>query len=379
MEAARLLNGSRPNLRILLLTWGPPNVASSRIRAYQYVPYFEKHGWTCRCINTIPLPLSLLKQTLPAKAGSDLAFRLTSVMGKPYSAYSRLYRRWQLAAFQRGVRDCDIVFIQKVLLQKSLRTLLKRLGKQIVFEFDDALHTLGDQQRYDFEAMLQIANLVVTTNRDLEAYARRFAHNTVRIVGPIDTRRHAPAGTNGSSKIVVGWVGSPYTEHNLLSIWEVMKRIVGQRPGVTFHLIGTDRLGFVEGMRSIPWKQSTEVSEIAKFDIGIMPLEDNEWSRGKGGYKLLQYMASGIPAVASPVGVSQELIAHGVDGYLVESSEEWEASLLALIDDQSMRQQMGARARAKATSLYSLDLAAVKMISEFERLVGLESETTVRK
>jgi len=110
------------------------------------------------------------------------------------------------------------------------------------------------------------------------------------------------------------------------------------------------------------WTLDTEVKNLQNFDVGIMPLLDNEWSRGKGGYKLLQYMAVGIPCVASPVGVNAKLIREGINGYLANSEDEWYKKLEVLIKNETLRESMGKNGRKIAETQYSFEVSVPKLI-----------------
>lgn len=117
------------------------------------------------------------------------------------------------------------------------------------------------------------------------------------------------------------------------------------------------------------WRLDNEVATLQSFDIGIMVLPDNEWTRGKGGYKLLQYMAVGIPCVASPVGINKELIRDGENGFLATTEEEWYENLSLLIDNPELRKKMGMRGRDFVVRNYSFEVAAPKLISALKGLI----------
>ncbi len=355
-------------MRILLLTWGPQTVASSRVRALQYVPYFEEYGWHCHTFSSIPTPYSLIEQSHIIVKSQWFDKYFSPILSKLYSIYFHAYRQFQLHLFRKHLPDFDLLFIQKVLLNKDTREKIQNLGKFVVFEFDDAIYTLNDQQRRQFNAMLELADLTITTNEDSRAYAQDYSSQVLRIVGPIDTRRYQPSDGINRQEIVIGWIGSPYTINHVDPILNSIKKVLRQRPQTRFHIIGADFPSISDQMQSVPWRYSTELVELATFDIGIMPLTANDWSRGKGGYKLLQYMACGIPCVASPVGINKELIRHGENGFLANTNKSWEESLLTLIDDPSLRQKMGMNGRKIAVGQYSLDRGAARVISAIETL-----------
>ena len=111
----------------------------------------------------------------------------------------------------------------------------------------------------------------------------------------------------------------------------------------------------------VPWTEAAEVAAIAEFDVGIMPLADEPWERGKCGYKLIQYMACGLPVVASPVGVNRQIVEHGVNGFLAETPTQWDEALRTLLADPALRQRMGQAGRQKVERQFSLQVTGPKV------------------
>jgi len=128
-----------------------------------------------------------------------------------------------------------------------------------------------------------------------------------------------------------------------------------------FAAIGIDAQSLGLPMTSIAWTEQTEVASISSFDIGIMPLLDGSFERGKCGYKLIQYMACGLPVVASPVGVNCQIVEHGVNGFLAETPEQWEQALQTLLADADLRQRMGQAGRKKVEQEYCIQVTGPKM------------------
>ena len=120
----------------------------------------------------------------------------------------------------------------------------------------------------------------------------------------------------------------------------------------------------------LPWNEDDEVNEINNFDIGVMPLPDSPWERGKCGFKLIQYMACGLPVIASPIGVNSEIVEHGVNGFLVETVEEWESSLRTLMGDPELRHRMGQAGRVKIERQYSLQVTCPVITSVIKSIVN---------
>jgi len=210
-------------------------------------------------------------------------------------------------------------------------------------------------------AQIEASRLVVIENEYNEKYIKENTTqgNVLKVLGPIDTQRYSPRSGSGGGAVTVGWIGGPSTTTYLLSEKESFARIKGKYGDkVRFVTIGADEeetKGTVFEGGNSPWTLESEVAELAKFDIGIMPLPDDPWTRGKGGYKLLQYMAMGIPCVCSPVGVNEKLIRDGESGFLAGTSEQWVEKISLLVENENDRKKMGAAGRDDAVRNYSFD------------------------
>jgi glycosyltransferase involved in cell wall biosynthesis len=155
----------------------------------------------------------------------------------------------------------------------------------------------------------------------------------------------------------VGWIGTPETWQALANpIHKVLDSLLAEQEAL-FVAVGASMQPETAGtLEILPWAEDTEVTLIQSMDIGVMPLPDTPWTRGKCGYKLIQYMACGLPVVASPVGVNRDIVEHGVNGFLAESDDEWRAAVDALLNDADLRRRMGAAGRKKVEEQYSLQV-----------------------
>ena len=319
-------------MKILFVTIGTEIMASSRTRVYQYLPYLDRAG---------------IQYHIIPKKGNSVIRHLRIIL---------------LAG------SCDIIFIQKVLFREWFQNLLKLLNKNIVFDFDDAIYTSVkvDSTRDTIRKnllihILRISKYIIVENVYTKEFAVPFNRNILVITGPIDRKRYFPASKTDNKNIVIGRIGNSENTPYVESLFNIFRKISMKYPEVVFEFIGAD----VGAIHELPlhnckikkWALDTEVKDLQNFDIGIMPLPDNEWTRGKGGYKLLQYMAVGIPCIASPVGINRELISEGVNGFLASSENEWEEKLSILIENREMRLSMGSEGRKKAVNKYSFDTA----------------------
>lgn len=325
-------------LRILFLS---TRVArpSFRYRVQQMLPFFEDAGHHC----TVRFfPRNLLMRIL-------------------------LYRN--LPAF-------DAVFIQKRLLSLVELKLVRRWSRRLIFDLDDPLvfdryGQVDHRRHHRFAAMARSTDLVVCGNQYLASQATRLGGRATIIPTAVDTERFQPRHSPRNLPVTtIGWTGSRssvrYLNRLLPLLVKVSPRIELKIVADTIEGLDITRLGSVP-CRFVPWTAETEVQETAEFDIGLMPLTDDERARGKCGCKALQYMALGIPAVCSPVGVNRDIIRHGHNGYLPTTDEEWITTLRSLVDAPDLRDQIGQAGRATVEDRFSLQMIARTMITTIER------------
>jgi glycosyltransferase involved in cell wall biosynthesis len=203
---------------------------------------------------------------------------------------------------------------------------------------------------------LRRVDRVFAGNAYLADYARQFNSDVHVIPTTLDTDTHAPRARPRHAGVCVGWSGSPSTApyfDRLASPLARLKQRFGD--GVYFRFIGDESYRRPElGIVGRPWREETEVEDTAELDIGLMPLPDDPWSRGKCGFKALLYMALAIPPVVSPVGVNATIVEDGVSGYLAGDDDTWVSTLSQLIEDRHLREAIGARGRDVVVARYSL-------------------------
>jgi glycosyltransferase involved in cell wall biosynthesis len=188
----------------------------------------------------------------------------------------------------------------------------------------------------------------------------------------VDTNQYLPLSDPRDSvePIVVGWIGSPSTWRFVQPLLPLLAELSAKKM-IKVRIVGAgskaDGAG-LSGFHFIEWQEANEVRDVQAMDIGIMPLPDELWARGKSGYKLIQYMACGLPVIASPVGVNTEIVQEGVNGFLAGNLDEWKVALMRLIQDQGLRKRMGANGRLCAAELYSLQAHAPRLVDLFYSL-----------
>lgn len=281
----------------------------------------------------------------------------------------------------------DIVFIQReafMLGTTLFEKLFARSSAKVVFDFDDSIwrnqgEAVGANSNLLFlknpdktKDIIAASDLIFAGNEYLADYARRFNKNVVIVPTTIDTTeyQHVPVPPH-PGRVCVGWSGSFTTiEHfeTALPALRQLKAKYGER--VYFKVIGDGSYRNEElGIVGLPWRKDTEIADLSEIEIGLMPLPDTEWAKGKCGLKGLQYMALEITTLMSPVGVNSTIIQDGVNGYLADQPEEWVAKISTLIDNEALRLEMGRAGRQTVVDHYSV-------LSERDHYLALFRELT---
>jgi glycosyltransferase involved in cell wall biosynthesis len=307
------------------------------------------------------------------------------------------------AALARRVRELarlrryDVVLIHRAasLFGPALvERLVALTGQPILFDFDDAIHVLDispANRRLGWlkfpgktAAICGLSSHVVVGNNYLADYARQHNSHVTVVPSSVDTRHYHPvAGKRSSGRLVVGWTGSS-TSLNHLELFAPTLRELVNRYDIEIR-VHSDREPVLPGVPYVwrPWSAHTEVEEITRFDIGIMPLPDDEWTRGKCAMKALLYMAMGIPSVCSAVGANREVIEHGKNGLLSSTPDEWVDNIGALIENPSMRRRLGMAGRQTVEEHFSMEKSAelfaqvVRETHQRRRAVQLADKVTV--
>ena len=273
-------------------------------------------------------------------------------------------------------RSYDICFIHREAFPIGppfVERLLAWMGKPTIFDFDDAIYLPNASAANRFvepyknagkiAAIIRMSDAVIAGNPYLAEYARQHNKRVTIIPTTIDTDRYLPRPSSSQGGVCVGWSGSRTTIAHLKLLTGVL-RTLHERFGVRIKVIG-DRTFAIPGVPvdAQDWDASTELQALEPIDIGLMPLPDEEWAKGKCGLKALQYMALGIPAVCSPVGVNAEIIQDGVNGYLASTEAEWIDRLSRLIEDEQLRRSFGRAARETVETRYSVQANASRYVA----------------
>lgn len=249
--------------------------------------------------------------------------------------------------------------------------------KKFIYDYDDAIWIPNTTKENRLVGWLKAswkvkyncrwAHRVVGGNDFLCEYARQFNKNVVRIPTSVDiAARHNQLKQPGQEKLTIGWTGSHSTLHYLDEIVPVIKQLQ-EEFDFNFLVIANKSPDLnLRDWTFLPWQEKTEIEDLLKIDIGIMPLKKDSWSEGKCGFKLIQYLALGIPAVASPVGVNQQIIDEGRNGFLCSSPEEWHATLKRLLLNRNRRREVGLHGRDKIVRHFSVQSQAQQFLDLFK-------------
>ena len=262
--------------------------------------------------------------------------------------------------------------------------LAKMLRRKIIYDFDDAIWLTDNQAESFFLRLMKWRSKVSWTckwaykvscgNEYLHDYASQFNKQVVINPTTIDTKNlhnrnfYHDVERGTGSKVRIGWTGSHSTLKYLEQISVILKQISDAFPEIEFVVIADKEplLNGVSNVKFVRWNPVSEIRDLLNFDIGIMPLPDDRWSKGKCGFKALQYMALEIPTVASAVGVNPKIVDHGVNGFLCNTAEEWIDSLRVLLENPQLRKRMGSNGRIKVIENYSVLSNANTFLSLFE-------------
>lgn len=294
---------------------------------------------------------------------------------RPSQLLKRLVRAVHLA--QLCLRRYDVVVLERELFDYDSHyweDRFRRAAPALVLDVDDAVFLRYPDK---YAHLAQISDGVIAGNEAIAEYTRPLNDRITVIPTCIDlTEYHVRPDSDDAARPVVGWIG---TTGNLrfLDVCAPALCALSQRFDYELRLIAgesgpLDALDLTGvNVRFIPWQGETEVEEISRFDVGLMPLPEGEpWMRYKCGLKLLQYMAIGIPGVASPIGVNAEIVDNGRNGFLAATSEDWQFALTRLLQDVELRRTLGTAARQTVEARYSIDVHLPRFVAALEDAIA---------
>lgn len=341
-----------------------------RFRFEQYFDYLNHHGFEC----TLSFILDEKSDSVLYKNGHYFS-KFIIVLQSYFTRLNNLFNK----------NKYDIIFIFREALMTRSTFFEKQFRKskaKIIFDFDDAIWNLDvsdANKKFGWlkdpgktAKIISLCDLVIAGNQYLADYAKHHNNNVVVIPTTIDTTEYIkqPREKIGE-RICIGWSGSITTIKHFeyaLPFLKKLKNKYGEK--ICIKVIGDASYENRElSVKGTAWNKKEELKELSSFDIGIMPLPDDEWAKGKCGLKGLQYMSLEIPCVMSPVGVNTEIIADGVNGFLAKDENDWVEKISLLIENAELRKKIGAEARKTVEERYSVNSQKEKYLSLFNNLL----------
>lgn len=356
-------------MNILVLTKYSRKAASSRQRFCQFFPALEREGF---------------RITHHALLGDEYLDAMFEGRRRPLLAVLASFRqRWRLIE-QAASHDLVLIHFEAFpYLPAFAERRLRRAGVPYILDLDDAIFHQYDRHRNPLvrallggkiAAIMGDAAAVHAGNQYIAEYARGAGAERVEwLPTVVDTVRLAPAPSAPPRRpgLRIGWIGSPSTSSYLEDIAPALQRFCERHPDAEIVLIGA-RAGTLAGLpvTRLPWSEAREPDELRSLDVGIMPLRDDPWSRGKCGFKLVQYMACGLPVVASPVGANTEIVHSGVNGLLASTADQWFDALEDLAAKPDARARMGRAGREAVLARYCVDAVLPRMVASFRAVAA---------
>jgi glycosyltransferase involved in cell wall biosynthesis len=355
-------------MRILFLTRFTRLGASSRYRCYQFSRALEERGHE---VEFAPL------------LDDEYLRRLYSQRARPLMRIMFAYLRRLFDVIRSGGYDLTVLQFEAfpwmpVFLERPLFF----FSRNVVLDLDDAWHERYAKSRLlrgKIPWLMRRSRAVVAGSEMIASFSRRFNDRTALVPTVVDVHKYVPSrqeSTQLATEIV--WIGTPVGEKLLLSYRKVWQAISEAYPEVCFKFIGAREQFRMEGVRFrvVPWLETTETEELAGANIGIMPLQDEPFQRGKCALKIIQYMAAGLPVVASPIGANNSVVQVGETGFLPASEAEWVRALSALIEDHALRRRMGGAGRKRAEHLYCVETVAPILEAVFSTAAELRDSAS---
>lgn len=360
---------------MLALTFTPETYWSARYRVYAFGEALRRRGVQFE-YDPLPYPEFEMGRLHIQRYGA-LAGILYYVGPLKLKRVYRILRstRYDVVLLQRSLFPGDFT---------GLEELLAEVDPPLVYDFDDALFTLPVHLRpnnWDTDPqvsreldkvrkLVQISHGVIAGNRYLGEYARQYNSNVAIVPTPVDTSKLAPKKvTRDPTRIVVGWLGTWGNLHYLGLLKPVFRTLAKRHP-IVVKLICENTIDLGVHVVRQDWSEDREAEDLSSFDVAVMPLTDDVWTRGKCGFKLLKYMSVGVPTVSSPVGINTEVVCDGKNGFLASSEQEWIDKLTRLIEDPQLRQKFSCQGRKTVVDEYSLETLAPRVHELLSKVAG---------
>lgn len=355
--------------RILVLTRYSRMGASSRLRTLQYLPLLEEQGFELTVKNLFD---------------DNYLDKLYNNQGRSKSDIFKLYLKRFLTLFT--AKSYDVIWIEKEIfpyMPAFAEQIFSLMNIKYIVDYDDAVfhnYDLSKNKLVRFllsnkiDKVMKSSTYVLAGNSYLAEYAKDAGAKNIQLIPTVvDPIKYQKRQNSSTDVLTIGWIGSPSTQKYVVEILPELQKtyeyrsfrlvLVGASQDIVNDLPGLD-------VEVYDWDEKTEADLISLMDIGIMPLHDGPWEKGKCGYKLIQYMACGIPVVASDIGVNREIIENKTCGILATKRSDWSNALVSLLGSGELREKYGEEGRASVEQKYSLYIQMPIVRNILTSLVG---------
>ncbi len=354
-------------MKILFWIPYPSEGASNRYRVEQYLPYLKEAG------------VDYFISPFWSKNGFMVLYKPGHFCRKIFFFIrGALYRIFDILQ----IYQYDAVFIHRESFPIGgafFETILCKLKKPFIFDFDDAIFLPASSANNSFidrfrtpdrvANIIRMSRHVIAGNQYLADFALKYNRNVSELPTPVETGICLPDNVRACNEVVIGWIGSITTSKFLETIKKVIISLSKKFKNVKFKIVGGDFcINDLQNIVYKQWRLKEEIEDLSSFDIGIMPMPDTEWTRGKCGFKAILYMSMGIPSVVSDVGMNREIIIDGQNGFLAKNEDDWFNKLSDLIRSRELRDKIGKSGKETIEQKYSVKVNAPKFVKILEKI-----------